>query len=329
MKIGKASELVLNRSVFKQIRHRRDEVIVRPRVGVDCSAIHVGEDEAIVISTNPVTCSIDELGKFAITLATNNVVCSGAEPIGVMTSILLPRKSGEQTIKRLVRDMEEQCEKWNLEIVGGHTEYSSAVNQPIITVTGIGKVKKGEMLVAKAIKPGHEIVMTKWAGLEGTSILACEKEEELKERYATSFIEDAKNLSCYASILPEASIAKRVGVIAMHDVSEGGIYEALWEMTNAANVGFYVDLTQIPLKQETIEVCEFFDLNPYMLMSSGSLLIVTEEGNRLVDELSQEGIKATVIGRITQGHGRMIANEDERKYVQPPRFDELYKVTEL
>lgn len=326
MKIGKIPETALKRSVFKQIRHRRDEVLIRPGIGVDCSIIELAEDEVFVLSTDPITGLAEEIGAFAIYKTINNLVCGGAEAIGVMLSMLLPCKSGEQQIKRIIRDIEEECQKLNIEIIGGHTEYTPAVNQPILTVTGIGKAKKGEVLSTKTIKPGQEIVMTKWAGLEGTAILAKAKEEELKSRYTSYFIEEAKELTSFLSVIPEATLCHKMNVTAMHDVTEGGIFGALWELVAAADVGLLVDLTQIPIKQETIEVCEFYDLNPYMLKSSGSLLIVTEEANHLVDELEKQGIKATVIGRITEGHERIVFNEDERRYLQPTRFDEVYKV---
>lgn len=326
MKIGKIPETVLKRSVFKQIRHRREEVLIRPGVGEDCSLIELAEDEMVVLSTDPITGIAEEIGSLVVYATINNLVCSGAEAIGVMLSMLLPCKSGEQQIKRIIRDIEEECQKLNIEIIGGHTEYTPAVNQPVITVTGVGKVKKGEVLSTRDIKPGQEIVMTKWAGLEGTAILAKAKEEELKSRYTSYFIEEAKQLKDFLSVVPEAKICQKLNVTAMHDVTEGGIFGALWELVAAADVGLMVDLTQIPLKQETIEVCEFYDLNPYLLKSNGSLLIVTEEANQLVDELAKQGIKATMIGRITEGHERIVFNEDERRYLQPPRFDEVYKV---
>ena len=111
----------------------------------------------------------------------------------------------------------------------------------------------------------------------------------------------------------------------MHDVTEGGVFGALWEVGESANVGLEIDLTKIPLKQETVEVCEFFDLNPYLLISSGCLLVVTDRANELIASYEKEGIKGTVIGRVTEGHERIAYNEDERRYLEPPRTDQIYK----
>ena len=107
-----------------------------------------------------------------------------------------------------------------------------------------------------------DIVATKWVGLEGTAILAREKEEELRTRYAQPFIDKAKIFAQMMSILPEAAVAIKSGASAMHDVSEGGIFGALWELAESAGVGLEIDLKKIPIRQETIEVCEFLDVYP-------------------------------------------------------------------
>lgn len=326
MKIGKIPETILKRSVYKQIRHRRPEVLVRPGIGKDCSFVELGPDEVCVLSTDPITGTVDEIGSLAVHVTANDIACSKAEMIGIMVSILLPYPTSEQDLKALMHEMEAECEKLGIEILGGHTECTKAVNQPIVTVTGIGKVKKQDVPEKKAVKAGQEIIMTKWAGLEGTAILAKAKEQELKTRYAASFVEGAKELLSYVSVVPEATICRNLSVTAMHDVTEGGIYGALWELGAAANLGVEVDLDKIPFKQETIELCEFFDLNPYHLISSGSLLVVTSEANRIVTELERQGIKATVIGKMIEGNERVVYNTEERKYLAPAKSDELYKV---
>lgn len=112
----------------------------------------------------------------------------------------------------------------------------------------------------------------------------------------------------------------------MHDVTEGGIFGALWEMAEASGVGLEVDLKKIPIRQETIEVCEVFDLNPYMLISSGSMLIGTSHGNRLVEELARAGIHSAVIGFATEGRDRIVRNGNEKRFLEPPKRDELFQV---
>lgn len=328
MKIGKVPETVLKRSIFKQIEHRRKEVLVSPGVGKDCSLISLSGDEAVVLSTDPITGTVNEIGTLAVHITANDIASSGAELIGIMLTILLPDGARESDLRDMMRDVEEICKELNIEVLGGHTEVTAAVNQPIVTVTGVGKIRKDEITTTAGLKPSDELVMTKWAGLEGTAILANDKEQELAKRYSKDLIEKGKELIECISVIKDAKIAKKVGVSAMHDITEGGVFGALWEMASSSNVGLIVDLKKIPLKQETVEICEFFDLNPYMLMSSGCLLIATEKGNEMVDTLKREGIPAAVIGRVTAGNERIVLNEDEKRYLEPPKTDELYKAYE-
>lgn len=325
MEVGKVSESVLKRSILKQIKHRREEVLVGPGVGEDCCIVGLEEGEVVVLSADPITGTKEMLGSLAVHITANDIASSGADLIGILLTILLPEGFRESELKEIMKEAESVCATLNIEIMGGHTEITTAVNQPIITVTGVGKMPKTQIIKTAGAVVDDEIVMTKWAGLEGTAILAREKETELLTRYNKDFIHKGKELSNMISVVPESRIGRRLGVRAMHDVTEGGIYGALWEMGAASKVGIEVDLTKIPIRQETIEICEFYDLNPYQLISSGVMLMVTDKANLLVDELKKEGIPAAVIGRITSGNDRVVINGDERRFLSPPKSDELYK----
>lgn len=326
MRLGKVSETILKRSVFKQIRHRRQEVIVKPGVGEDCSFVEIGEDEVLVLSTDPITGTMNDISKLSVYITANDIASSGAEMIGIMVSILLPEDTVESELRKMMQEMECICKELNIEIMGGHTEVTKAVNQPIITVTGVGKLKKEDKIITGGLLPGQDVVMTKWAGLEGTAILAKDQQDKLLTRYTRGFLGGAVDMMNHISILKEARIAKDYEVTSMHDVTEGGIYGALWEIAAASNVGLEVDLKKIPLRQETVEICEFFDLNPYLLISSGCLLMGTFHGNALVSALEREGIPAAIVGTVTKGNERIVFNEEERRFLEPPKSDELYKV---
>lgn len=326
MNLGKISEAVLKRSVLNQISHRRDEVLVGPAIGEDCSVLEIGEDEVLVMSTDPITGTVQDIGTLAVHITANDIASNGAEVIGIMLSILLPEGTQEAELRAMMQEIEAVCARLSIEIIGGHTEVTKAVRQAIVTVTGVGKMKRNAMIKTAGAKPGQEIVMTKWAGLEGTAIIAAAKETELLTKYSASFIEGAKKMIENISVVSEAMVARAVGVTSMHDVTEGGIFGALWEIGAASKVGLEVDLKKIQLRQETVEICEFYDINPYMLISSGCMLMITDKANLLVDRLKAEGIPAAVIGRITEGNDRIIINEDERRFLEPPKSDELYKV---
>lgn len=326
MKIGKLPEPVLIRSVLKEVGHRRPEVLVGPAVGQDCAVLEAKEGEVLVFSTDPITGTTKDIGSHSVHITANDLAASGAEPVGIMITILLTPDTDEAELKDMMRGVEKTCKELNVEVMGGHTEITDVVKQPLISLTGVGKMKKENLLVTAAVKPGQDLVVTKWIGLEGTSIAAKEKERLLSERFAPSFVETAKNFDQYLSVLPEAKIAREWGVSAMHDITEGGVFGALWEMGSGSGVGLDIDLKRIPIRQETVEVCEALGLNPYILMSSGSMMIAADDGHGLVRKLEQAGIHAAVVGKATAGNDRILRNGEETRYLDKPQSDELYKI---
>ncbi len=324
MEIGKVPENILKRSVFKKIKIKRPEVLVHAGVGEDCTVLAPTED-AYVLSTDPITGTAKDIGKLAFHVTANDIASSGAELVGMMLTIIFPPDNSEEELKKIMEEMTELAAKYKVEILGGHTEVSAAVNQTLVSVTGVGRIAPGKLITTGGAKPDQDLVMTKWIGLEGTAILAAEKKEELLEKLPVEIVETASRFGDLLSVVPDSRVAMEVGVSAMHDVTEGGIFGALWEMAAASGVGLEADVKKIPVRQETIEVCEVFDVNPYMLISSGSMLIATDHGARLVEELERSGIHGAVIGRTTKGNDRVIRNGEERRFLEPPAADELFR----
>ena len=228
-----------------------------------------------------------------------------------------------------MRQIENACAELAIQIAGGHTEVSSGVINPVITVTALGKPitdEAGALIQTHASEKGAsitdlDIVMTKWIGLEGTMILA--REKELLTRYPLPLIKAAQGFEKYLPILPEAATALKSGVYTMHDIRNGGVFGGLWELSRSMGVGLSIDLKKIPVKQETIEICEFFDLNPYELLSGGSLLIAASD----VEGLKETGVSAAVIGKTTGSNDKIIRNEEEVRFLEPTKPDEILKVS--
>mgnify|MGYP003189255445 FL=1 len=325
MEIGKVPENVLKRSVFKKLTVKRPEVLVHAGVGEDCAVLAPTEN-ALVLSTDPITASAKEIGTIAFHITANDIASSGAELVGILLTIIMPPNSEEGELKQIMDDVSQLTAEYDVEILGGHTEVSAVVNQTLVSVTGIGRIAKDKLVRTKGLKPGQDLVVTKWIGLEGTSIIATEFEKELKKRLPVSIVDESKKFASLLSVVKDSRVAMQVGVSAMHDVTEGGIFGALWEMAEASGVGLEIDLKKIPLRQETVEVCEFFHINPYELISSGCMLMAAADGNELIRRLKENGIEATVIGKATAGNDRVLMNEDERRFLEPPKTDELYKV---
>lgn len=326
MKIGKIPENVLKRSVLRQIKTKREEVLIGADVGEDCAVLALPENEVFVMSTDPITGTVKDIGRLAVQITANDIASAGAEPVAVMISALFPEETTEEELKQIMQQVEDTCNELHMQVCGGHTEITRAVNQPVLTATGIGRARRERLVKTGGAKPGEDVVVTKWIGLEGTSILAKEKEKELLSRYPAHMIEEAKAFDRYLSVVPEAATAVKSGVSAMHDVTEGGIYGALWELAESAGVGLEIELKKLPIRQETVEICNYLDVNPYGLISSGSMLMTAENGYVLVDALKKEGIPAVVVGKTTDTNDRIVINGEERRFLEPPKSDELYKI---
>lgn len=356
MKSGKISVNVLKRSVFKQIRAKREEVVNGAGMGADCAVFTFADGDMTVscIQEAPVALQEDSAflreaaeiaqeaggaessGKsgnnFAerrtmaqlIQKCANNLAAKGAEPVAVLITLLLPENTEEPDIKKLMAEADGACQELHMQIAGGQTRVTTAVKVPCGVVTGIGKISKETHHRLRGAAPGQDVVISKWIGLEGTSLLARQYGELLSERLPVYFVEEAAGFDRLLSVVPEAATAVKSGVCAMHDVSEGGIFGALWELAEGAGVGLTIDLKKLPLRQETVEVCECCNVNPYELLSGGCLLMTCEDGSALVSALRAEGIAAVTVGKVTDSNDRILVNEDEVRYLDRPKVDQIY-----
>jgi hydrogenase expression/formation protein HypE len=322
MKPGKVSNAILKRSVLKQIK-KRETYADKPAIGVDCGYIRLDRQ------TQPqVVCATSCAAEFPVFRAANNVLAAGAVPIAAQCCIILPLKSEEEMLRHISENLESQCAALDIQISGGHTQVSSSVNFPVITVTvlGIKRDKTDEPFCsAKNIKPGQDIIMTKWIGIGGIRQIIEKNENEILKFYREDVLKKALGNPLDMLVDREADIACACHVKAMHDVAEGGIFGALWDMAEAAKVGLDIDFKKIPVRQEIIEICEIFDVNPYELDSTGSLLVTADNGSDIIGKLRENGICAEIIGKTTQGNDRVIRNHDEVRYLDTPKQDEVYR----
>lgn len=323
MKVGKISETVLKSCIFTQIKSKNDAVKNGAGVGSDCAVFACGDTFTAVCTQMIEVKSSEDVG-CVMARAAGGVACCGAKPVMATIAMFLPIYIEEKDIKRHMQEADEAAAELGIQIAGGHTEVSSAALMPCVTVSVMGEVLS-PVLPGRA-RPGQDVVLSKWIGLEGTVRLAARMQDELAERYPLSLIEKAIGFKKYLSIIPEAATAAKSNVGAMHDVSGGGIFAALWELAESAGVGLSVDLKKIPVKQETIEICEFLGRNPYELLSGGSLLMTADNGGNLVQALKAAQIPAAVIGKITEGNDRVVMNEEEKRFLERPKAIEIFKM---
>ena len=311
--------LILNNKTIK-----RNEVKVRNDVGEDCSVIDFGDCEGI-FSTDPITGANENVGKLAVHINCNDIASTGGEPIGILVTILAPISSNLEEINKVMNEIDEEAAKISVEIIGGHTEVTSAVNKMVISVTVIGKNLKGKSIKTAGAKLGDDIIVTKALGLEGTYILVNDYEERIQKVLSKEEIELGKSLINKISVLEEGRIGGNFGVNSMHDITEGGLLGGLFEVAMASNKGFKIFKDKIPMLDITKKVCEEFKIDPLRLISSGSMLITTEKGNELIKELRENGIDASIIGTISE-KGGVLVDKDKELNVEPPKRDELFNI---
>ncbi|MDE6916079.1 MAG: hydrogenase maturation factor [Lachnospiraceae bacterium] len=257
-----------------------------------------------------------------------NREAAGLQYAHASITVTVPEKLREIKVRGMVEAAAVQAEETGIPILACNVQVLQAAAEPIVTcVVSAGLENKSEtnlVPLRKKALADEDIVMTKWLGLEGTAVIAQRSFERLGGRYPADLVEEAADFYRYLSVVPEAATAVKSGAGYLHAVREGGIFGGLWELAAANGVGLVADLKRIPIRQETIEVCEFFDLNPYELLAGGSLLIVTPNGGELVQELMQAGVPAAVIGRTTQGNDRIIRHGEETRFLEPADGDQIH-----
>lgn len=327
MEIGKIPPRVLERIVLNPIRDfkvKRKDVVIRPKTGEDCSAVDLGE-ELCVLSTDPITGAQKDIGYIAVHINCNDIASSGAEPVGILLTALLPPDSTEQTLEEIMEGAQKAAAELGIEILGGHTEVTDVVNKPVLSATVIGKTHNRRFTSTGGAKVGQDVIMTKWAGLEGTAIIAKDYETQLKELLPEEVIQKAQQMSGFLSVVKESQIAVEHGADAMHDATEGGVFGAVWEMADCSGLGIDLYLDKIPVKKETKLICQAANINPYGLISSGTLIIAAFEGEKLVEKLTKAGIEAAIIGKLTENEARICENS-QFKPLNQPQSDEIYHV---
>jgi len=329
LKAGKLDTELLERIVFKHVKHRREEVLVRPGVGEDCATLDFGPYEC-VMSTDPITAAISEIGRLAVHITCNDIASNGVEPLGIMLAVMLPVGTTDEEIEDIMKQAAEVAESLGVEIIGGHTEITPAVNRPVIVSTAIGRTVSGGSQRAKAMRPGDCILMTKYAGLEGTGIIASDFERRLKEVITEEEQLEAKAFLKQVSVVKEGIAAGKVGTAGMHDITEGGVLGAVWELCEISKTGVELNLKAIPVKEVTKKICNHFDIDYLRLISSGCMMIVAhpEKKAAIIKAVEETGAPIACIGVVKEREaGRILVQEDGTKIdIVPPASDELYKI---
>jgi hydrogenase maturation factor len=325
---GKIPIDILKEVVFKNLGAHRSEVLLGPTAGVDGAVLDFGNKNAIV-SMDPITGAVERIGWEAININANDIATFGVEPAFFFSTIMLPANSDSKIIETISTQMHIAAKELGIAIVGGHCEVTPGLSNPIVVGCIMGLTEKGNYVTAAGAKAGDQIILTKSAGIEGTAILASDREAQLSKVFNPTLLESAKGFFGQISIVKDALTAYRAGgVHAMHDPTEGGILNGIHEMADAASLGVRVFKEKISIEPETAKICRYFEIDPLQLISSGALLIAAETSatKKIIDDLAEQHIYATVIGEFSPNPAkRLLMKKDDSVEMLPrPASDHLW-----
>ncbi|TFF94041.1 hydrogenase [Candidatus Thorarchaeota archaeon] len=297
---GKVPPDILSRIIFKHLGKEDPDVILGPGLGQDASVLGVGE-KVIVAATDPITGSVEDVGWLAVHVNANDIATFGVRPRWFLASLMLPVGCDEKQIEHIVGQINRAANSLGIAVVGGHSEITEGIDRPIVAGFMLGVADDGEFVTSSGARPGDAIVLTKSIGIEGTSILASEGKEKLERLLGEKLVEQALSLRNEISVVAEGLAAFKTGhVTAMHDPTEGGIYNGLHELCDASSVGFEIDTSAMAIDEATQRICETLAVNPMELISSGCMILTCSDShaNQVVDAIERTGVAATRIGSI-------------------------------
>jgi hydrogenase expression/formation protein HypE len=304
-------------------------VVVGPTFGLDAAVIDLGP-QYLILKSDPVTFTVEEIGWYAVHVNANDVAVMGARPAWFQSTIIVPPRTAPGVVKQIFRDIDRSARGLGIAVTGGHTEISTSVKQPIVAGDMQGLVRRDDLVTAAGARAGDLIILTKFAGIEGTSILARRFAVEARKALGGRALREAARFNHRPgiSVVMEALLAARAGATAMHDPTEGGVAAALFELAAASGRRLVANLDRVAVHPHTARLCAHFGLRPLGLIGSGALLL-TISGRRaetLLGAFRRRRILATVIGAVKPGRGVDAYREGKRvRFEWSPR-DELTRL---
>ncbi len=300
------------------------EVRLGPAQGEDAAIVEMS-GELWAIASDPVSFTTADAGRLAVIVNANDVAVRGARPrYFLAVGLIAPGEASEERVVELLGQVREACREVGCTLIGGHTEVTPGLPHSIVVGTMLGLIE-GAPLTSGSLREGDLVGMTRYAGLEGTAILLAEHGKRLRAVHGEA-LADADHILSGDSLLV-APLALRAaacsGVTALHDVTEGGVGEALHELAAAAGLSIEARRHDVPVMPQTRVICDQLGIDPLGLIGSGSLLIGCSEAGRAEVEtaFAELGVPFTWIGHATATEGTPQSSL--------PRFprDELLKAT--
>ncbi|MBN2151699.1 MAG: hypothetical protein JW839_09655 [Candidatus Lokiarchaeota archaeon] len=347
LKNGKLPPEILKDFVYKYTSAKSDaRVRSSPGLGDDAAVIDMGL-YCIVAKTDPITMAVENLGYYVVNINANDVVTKGAVPRWFQSTLLFPEGSAKEDVERVFFDIKKTCEELGISVIGGHTEITPVVKQPVAvgnmmgevlkqplaTETKMGEVEKGHLIDATRVDDGDDVILVKGIAIEATGLIATERPDLLKAKgFDQAFVDRCKEFLRNPGInasTPAIAAFKAGKIHAMHDPTEGGLGTALNELAELTGRGFKLFQDRIKVYPETKQICDALGLDPMFLLASGAMVILAppEETVKIVRAIRNLKIEASVIGSVVgKGEGVYFMQSGDKVPVKAWHEDEIMKV---
>jgi hydrogenase expression/formation protein HypE len=311
------------------------KVVIGPKVGEDAAVIDLGEgaDHYYVVTSDPITFTTEEIGYYGVVVNLNDIATMGAIPKWFLATLLFPEERADlESVEKVFSQIHHACRRFGISFVGGHTEVTPAIERTILSGHMIGEVKKDKLVTTGGSRVGDLLILIKGVCIEGTSIIAREREKELLAKGITpSLIQRARNFIFDPGI--DVLLAARIGceavsVHSMHDPTEGGLINGIVEMAWASEKKIEVDLRKVYIYEESRILCQEYGLDPLGVIASGALLLSLSpsEFPTLEKVFRETSIPFQVIGQVKEGPARVLGMDG--KEIKPLPRDEMLKIYE-
>lgn len=326
---GKIQDGFFKEMVFPFCGAPREEVIVGPQYGVDVAIVNLQNGLGMALTSDPLslipTLGLKESAWLSVQLMANDIATTGYAPMYAQFTLNLPPTLSAEDFKIYWQHIHEFCSRLGIAITGGHTGRFEGQNS---TVAGGGTMITiapcETLLTSKGASPGDVLLMTKESALIATSILALSFPKTLKNHCGQEAYEKACALFYETSAVEAGVAAGQTGrhtqaVTAMHDVTEGGIFGAVYEMAAAAECGVALDATSIETGDVQRLVCHHFGFDPRYSIGAGAMIIAVkpDKADMMIQHLSAKKIKTRVIGKMTEQKEGMIYRDDKGMHALP------------
>jgi hydrogenase expression/formation protein HypE len=327
--IGKVDKATFDRVIFPHLGKSDRSVLLGPKHGVDAAVVELPGGDVMVVAEDPtfgMPVLMPHFGWSIVHICASDVAVLGIKPKYMTICLMLPPGTEESVLEHIWLEVHQECEKLGIAVIGGHTGVYPGIGYPLnggCTMFGIGK--KEQLTPPSNARVGDKVIMTKGPAVEAAGILAFQAEKALVEKFGRDIVEKAKALFMAMSVVPDALVAGP-NAHAMHDATEGGLLNGIYEIVEASGAGVTIYEDKIVTPEEIAAVCQHFNIDPLISIGEGTLVITATPENtpKIINDLKKENIAAWEIGEVTAKDRIFIRKDGKKEELTPVKVDPFW-----